>query len=134
VERPAGVTAIAVYYFLGAAYACALGIFRLISPGMLNLPGGAAIRNAVAFYGPYRVLIFGFVCGLVGWGLVRLQNWARWAGIFGMVLAIVGLVPAISMARIGIPLLCYGLLIALHAAAGFYLARAPTALDAFRRK
>jgi hypothetical protein len=40
----------------------------------------------------------------------------------------------ISMAKIGVRLLWYGLLIAAHAGAGFYLAQAPTALDAFEKK
>jgi hypothetical protein len=68
---------------------------------------------------------------LIGWGLLRLWRWARWAGMLGMVPAIASLVPPISMAKIGPRLLWYGLLIALHAAAGFYLAQGRTALDAF---
>jgi hypothetical protein len=54
--------------------------------------------------------------------------------MLGMVPAIFLLVAPISMAKIGVHLLWYGLLIALHAAAGFYLAQAPTAVDAFESK
>ena len=95
---------------------------------------GAPLRNELEFYGAYYALLGVVVWALIGWGLLRLQRWARWAGMLGMVVAIFSLVPAISMAKIGVRLLWYGLLIALHAAAGFYLAQAPTALDAFDRK
>ena len=134
IDRPAGVTAIAVYYLLGAGYACTFGILKLALPGTFFLGHDAPIRNALEFYGPYYVLLAGSVWGLIGWGLLSLYKWARWAGMLGMVPAIASLVPAISMAKIGFHLLWYGLLIALHAAAGFYLAQAPTALDAFQRK
>ncbi len=73
------------------------------------------------------------LCGDPGWGLLKLQKWARWAGMLGMVPAIFLLVAPISMAKIGVRLLWYGLLIALHAAAGFYLAQAPTAIGRLRK-
>jgi hypothetical protein len=130
-ERPGGVTAIAVYYFLGAGYTITFGVLKLASPSAFSLMKDAPIRNALEFYSPYYALAAGSAWGLIGWGLLGLRRWARWAGMLGMVPAIASLVPSISMAKIGFQLLWYGLLIALHAAAGFYLAQAPTALDAF---
>jgi hypothetical protein len=133
-KRPAGVTVIAVYYLLLAGYASVFALLRLVSSAVFVLPEGAPIRNELEFYGPYYAQAAGSACGLVGWGLMRLQKWARWAGMVGMIPAIFSLIAPISMAKIGVRLLWYGLLIALHAAAGFYLAQAPTALDAFEKK
>lgn len=133
-ERPGGVTVIAVYYLIIAVYACLFGVLKLITSGTFMLMAGAPLGNELEFYGAYYALCGGIVCGLIGWGLMKLQKWARWAGMLGMVPAIFLLVPPISMAKIGIHLLWYGLLIALHAAAGFYLAQAPTAVDAFVSK
>jgi hypothetical protein len=130
-ERPAGVAAIGIYYLIVGAYACAFAALKLITSGSFDLPVGAPLWNELEFYGEWRALAFGVLWCLIGWGLLRLQRWARWAGMLGMVPAIFLLVAPISMARIGLRLLWYGLLIALHAAAGFYLAQAPTALDAF---
>jgi len=133
-ERPVGVTVIALYYLVIAAYACLFGALKLITSGTFTLMPGAPLWNELEFYGAYYALGGGIVCGLIGWGLMKLQKWARWAGMLGMVPAVFLLVAPISMAKIGIHLLWYGLLIALHAAAGFYLAQAPTAVDAFVSK
>jgi len=46
----------------------------------------------------------------------------------------VPLVPKISMAELGLPILWYGLQIALRVAAGWYLAQAPSVLDAITEK
>jgi hypothetical protein len=51
-----------------------------------------------------------------------------------MTLGIAVLVPKISMAELGVPILWYGLQIALHAAAAWYLAQAPAVIDAFAKK
>jgi hypothetical protein len=133
-ERPGGVTAIAFYYLVIAAYACLFGALKLITSGTFTLMVGAPLWNELEFYGAYYALAGGIVWGLIGWGLLKLQKWARWAGMLGMVPAIFLLVAPISMVKIGIHLLWYGFLIALHAAAGFYLAQAPTAVDAFAAK
>lgn len=81
--------------------------------------------------GPYMILLFGAGYALIGWGLFRLQNWARWAAMLVMVLAVAALVPKISMAELGFPVFWYGFQIALRVAVGWYLAQAPSAIDAF---
>jgi len=133
-ERPGVVTGIAIYYLVGAAYACLFGVAKLVTSDRFTLVAGAPLRNELEFYGALYALVGGVAWGLLGWGLLRLQRWARWAGMLGMAPAIFLLVPPISMAKIGVHLLWYGLLIALHAAAGFYLAQGQTALDAFKAK
>jgi hypothetical protein len=84
--------------------------------------------------GPYMALLIGAGYALVGWGLFRLHNWARWVAMMVMTLGIAALVPKISMAEIGVPILWYGLQIALRAAAAWYLAQAPAVIDAFAKK
>jgi hypothetical protein len=79
-------------------------------------------------------LLIGAGYALVGWGLFRLHNWARWVAMLVMTLGIAVLVPKISMAELGVPILWYGLQIALHAAAAWYLAQAPAVIDAFAKK
>jgi len=133
-DRPAGVTVIGAYYLIGGVYACLFGILKLVTADSFTLMRHAPVRNELEFYGAYYALAGGFVWGLIGWGLLRLWRWARWAGMLGMVPAIASLVAPISMAKIGPRLLWYGLLIALHAGAGFYLAQGSTALDAFEGK
>jgi hypothetical protein len=84
--------------------------------------------------GPYMALLIGAGYALVGWGLFRLHSWARWVAMLVMTLGIAVLVPKISMAEIGVPILWYGLQIALRAAAAWYLAQAPAVIDAFAKK
>jgi hypothetical protein len=66
--------------------------------------------------------------------LFRLHNWARWAAMLVMTIGIASLVPKISAAELGVPLLWYGLQIALRAAAAWYLAQAPAVIESFRSK
>lgn len=84
--------------------------------------------------GPYMALLFGTGYALVGWGLLRLHNWARWAALAVMVVGVAALVPKISIAELGIPVFWYGFQIALRVAVGWYLAQAPAVVDAFAAK
>ena len=84
--------------------------------------------------GPYMALLVGCGWALVAWGLFRLHRWARWAAMLVVTLGIGWLVPKISAAEIGWPLLWYGLQIAIRAAAAWYLAQAPAVVEAFAAK
>jgi hypothetical protein len=78
--------------------------------------------------------LIGVGYALVALGLFRLHNWARWAAMLVMVIAVAWLVPKISMAELGGPVFWYGLQIALRAAAAWYLAQAPAVIDGFAPK
>jgi hypothetical protein len=107
---------------------------KLLAPNAISLMSGASLMYGLELAGPYMALLVGSGWALVGWGLFRLHNWARWAAMLVMTIGIAWLVPKISMAEIGVPILWSGLQIALRAAAAWYLAQAPAVIDSFARK
>jgi len=133
-QRPAGVTAIAILFQLAAIYLWTIGAVKLIAPGAISLMSGAPLMYGLELAGPYMTLLVGSGWALVAWGLFRMHNWARWAAMLVMTIGIASLVPNISAAELGLPLLWYGLQIALRAAAAWYLAQAPAVLDSFAGK
>ena len=106
-------------------------MLKVFSPGAISVTSGARFMFGLELAGPYMRLLVGCVWALVGWGLLRLHNWARWAAMGGSVLGVAELVPRISIAPIGLPILWYGLQIAIYAVIGWYLAQSPAVLDAF---
>jgi hypothetical protein len=133
-ERPAGITGIAILFFLTAIYLWAIGAVKLLVPEAISLMRGAPLMYGLELAGPYMALLVGGGYALVGWGLFRLHNWARWAAMAVMVLGVWSLVPRISMAEIGVAILWYGLQIALRVAVGWYLAQAQAVIDSFMKK
>lgn len=84
-NRPTGVSVIAVLCFLGAAF-CLIGGIGLIAGGgflatMLSQQAeGAGMASLVASMGAalgVGILVFGVLYGVVGWGLWVLKDWAR---------------------------------------------------------
>jgi hypothetical protein len=133
-ERPAGITGIAILFFLTAIYLWTIAGVKLLAPEAISLMRGAPLMYGLELAGPYMTLLVGSGYALVGWGLFRLHNWARWAAMAVMVLGVWSLVPRISMAEIGVAILWYGLQIALRVAVGWYLAQAPAVIDSFMKK
>jgi hypothetical protein len=56
-QRPAGVTVIAVLFFLAAAYLGVVGIAMLASPGTLPMRLGAPLLHGLELAGPYMFLL-----------------------------------------------------------------------------
>lgn len=133
-QRPAGVTAIAVLFFLAAFYLWTIAAVKLLAPEAISLMRGAPFMYGLELAGPSMALLVGAAWALVGWGLFRLHNWARWAAMLVMTIGIASLVPKISMAQLGVPMLWYGLQIALRAAAAWYLAQSPAVIEGFTTK
>src|SRR5450755_4726522 len=102
-QRPAGVTVISALFFLAAIYLWTIGVVKLIAPEAISLMSGAQLMYGLELAGPYMALLVGTGWALVGWGLFRLHNWARWAAMLVMVVGIAWLVPAISTAELGLP-------------------------------
>jgi len=133
-RRPIGVTLISAAFFLAGAYLWTIGAMMLIAPGSVSLMAGAPLMFGLELAGPYMALLLGFGWALIGWGLFRLRNWARRAAMIVMAIGIGLLVPKISAAQLGWPLLWYGLQIAVRAAAAWYLTQGREVIDSFARK
>jgi len=133
-QRPKGITVITALFALAAAYLWTIATVLLISPGAISLMAGKHFLYGLQLAGPYMIMLGGSVYAVVACGLFRLHNWARWIAMLVMVISVASLIPKISMAELGVPVLWYGLQIALRVAVGWYLAQAPAVLDAFAAK
>lgn len=102
--RPAGVTATAALFFAAAAYLILLGAVMLVRPGTVSMMAGSPLLNGLELAGPYMFLLTGSVAALVGWGLLRLFNWARRLAIVIGFAGLVMLVPTVSSAVVDIRL------------------------------
>jgi len=91
--RPTGVTVIAVFDFIGAGFCVLAGLGMMLGGGfiatMLNQQQGAS-AGVLAAIGAAAGVFFLFLAAvaiLLGWGLLKLKEWAR---IVTIVLAAVG--------------------------------------------
>ena len=135
-ERPASVTVIAILFFLVAGYLVTVGIVGLVAPGTLSMTLGAGITYGRELTGPQTALSVGAGWALVGWGLYRLRNWARWCAILLLVIGIAGSVPAVSAAARDLTwrFFFYGAQIMVRIVIAWYLAASPELIEAFVRK
>jgi hypothetical protein len=135
-ERPASVTVIAALFFLVAGYLIATGVAAFVSPGSLSMARGTGITYGRELSGPQAALSVGAGWALVGWGIYRLQNWARWCAIVLMVLGVAGSVPAVSAAArdINWRFFIYGAQIMVRIVIAWLLAASPELINAFGRK
>jgi hypothetical protein len=85
--RPVGVTIIAVLFFLGAAF-CVLGAIAMFAGGgfiatLISQQGGQGAGAGAGLFAGMGViigvviLVFGALYILIGWGLLKLKEWAR---------------------------------------------------------
>ena len=95
-ELPAGVKWIAILFFLTAVYLGGAGLLIILRPGMLPLTVGSSFLGGLELAGPYMFLLAGLVFVLSGWGLLRLNAWARRAVILLAFVGVVLLVPSVS--------------------------------------
>lgn len=95
-ERPAGVTAVAVIFFSASGYLAVLALVRLISPGLVSLSLGSPLLHGLELAGPYMFLLAAFAAAIIGFGLLRLNNLARRAAILVALAGMVMLIPKIS--------------------------------------
>jgi multidrug transporter EmrE-like cation transporter len=97
---PTGVVVIAVVFFVAAVYLGLVGLVMLTSPGTASMALGAPLLGGLELAGPYMFLLTAGVGALIGWGLLRLNNWARRAAIAVGFVGVVLLVPAVSAAAV----------------------------------
>jgi len=131
---PTGVTVIAILFFVAAAYLGSLAVITLASPGTLSMALAAPLLNGLELAGPYMFLLIGAVGTLIGWGLLRLNKWARRAALVVAFIGVVMLVPAVSAAAVdlGTSLLWGGLGIIVRVIIVWYLFQVPVA-EAFAK-
>ena len=95
-QRPIGVTAIAILFALASAYLAALGFIMLLSPGTARMSLGAPLLHGLELAGPYMFLLAAAVAGIVSIGLFRLNNLARRAAIIICFVGMIMLLPKVS--------------------------------------
>ena len=131
---PAGVRAIAALYGLCAAYLATLGILMLMRPGVISMAAGAPLLFGLELSGPYMFLLTAVVSGLIAWGLIRLNRFARHAATLAAIAGVAMLVPSVSGAVIMVqvkPLVRGGLGIIVRVMVAWYLSQAHVA-DQFK--
>jgi hypothetical protein len=135
-ERPASVTVIAALFFLVAGYLATVGIIELAAPGTLSTTLGTGVTYGRELTGPQTAISVGAGWAMVGWGLYRLHNWARWCAIVIMVIGIAGSVPAVSAAARDLTwhFWFYGVQIMARVVIAWLLVASPEVLEAFVRK
>ena len=126
---PTGVSTIAFAFFLAAIYLGLIGAVTLASPGAVSMALGAPLLSGLELAGSYMFLLTAGVGALIGWGLLRLNNWARRAAIVVGIIGLVMLVPSVSASAVDFraSLLWGGLGIAVRAVIVWYLYQSPVA-------
>ncbi|HXJ05718.1 MAG TPA: hypothetical protein VNH65_11495 [Candidatus Acidoferrum sp.] len=99
-ERPTGVTILAVLYFIGAAFLGLCGILFIVGGSMLSGlahgggPGSALFAMGGAVVGG-MFLVIAVLDLAIGIGFIKLQNWARIVAIIligiGVLFGLIGL-------------------------------------------
>jgi hypothetical protein len=95
-QRPLGVTAIAILFSLISAYLSALGLIMLLAPGAVSMSLGAPLLHGLQVAGPYMFLLTAALGAIVAFGLFRLNNLARRAAIMIGLAGMVMLLPKVS--------------------------------------
>jgi hypothetical protein len=133
-ERPPGVTIIAVAFFLVAGYLLSVGAIEFIAPGTISPAVRAPFMYGRELAGPQSAFFVAAGWGLVGWGLFQVRNWARWSALALLVLGVAAGVPAVSAAATDLNwrLAWYGGQMMAKVAAAWYLAQSPDAIEAFK--
>jgi hypothetical protein len=129
-----GVTAVAVIFFIAAGYLILLGLLTLAVPGAVSMSLGSPILNGLELAGPCMFLLIGAAGAAIGFGLLRLNNWARRAAILASLVGMVVLIPSVSAAAVDFrPALFWnGLGVIVRMVVVWYLYQSPVA-ETFQR-
>jgi hypothetical protein len=127
---------IAGLFFLVGGYLVVVGIVEFIVPGTLALTRAAGITYGRELDGPQTAISVGGGWTLIGWGLYKLKNWARWCAVLLMVIGVAGSVPAVSAAArdLGWAFFVNGAQIMVRIVIAWYLVASPELVDAFARR
>jgi hypothetical protein len=95
-NRPQGVTVIAVLHFIGAAFLGCLGLAFLLGGGVMaaaiarHTGISAAVIGSVGIVAFVMFMCFAALNVLIGWGLLNLKEWARIVAIVFAGLGVLG--------------------------------------------
>lgn len=108
----------------------------LAVPGEVSMRWGAPLLSGLELAGPYMFLLVAAFGGLIGWGLLRLNNWARRVAILVAMIGFVMLIPQVSAAAVdfGTALAWSGLGIIVRVVVVWYLYQTPVAEEFQRTK
>lgn len=103
--------------------------------GAVSMTMGSSLLNGLELAGPYMFLLMGAVGVAIGFGLLKLNNWARRAAIVAALLGIVMLIPSVSAAAVDFrpALLWSGLGVVVRVVIVWYLYQTPVN-EAFEKK
>ena len=133
-RRPIGVTIIAVLFLAAAVYLWIGAATVLVAPKSASPFIGRILKRDLLLIGPYASLCAGICYAVVGWGLFRLHNWARWLAMLVMTVggALMMLGLASAAMRFHWSAVWLGSQIVLRATGVFYLL-GPEVIDTFNR-
>lgn len=125
---------IASLFFLVAAYLLVMGLAEVVSPGFMETMRGNGVTYGRELDGPQTAISVGAGWALVGWGLYRLKNWARWSAVVLMVIGVIAGIPAVSAAATGLNwrLAWHGGEMLARVIALFFLIQSPDVIAAFK--
>jgi hypothetical protein len=128
-DRPKGVTAIAIALILASGYLAVVALVKMVSPEAVSLSLGAPLLHGFEISGPYVFLVATAVGTLTGVGLLRLNNVARRAAIILSIVGVVLLIPKLSAdaAELSLRLLIAGFAVMVRVAIAWYLWQSSTA-------
>jgi hypothetical protein len=102
VERPRGITFIAVIFFAASAYLFVLAVVKLAFPDSISLSLGAPLLHGLELAGPYAFLLAAAAAAVVAVGLLRQNNLARRAAFVICAVGMFMLIPKVSAAAVDI--------------------------------
>jgi hypothetical protein len=94
-QRPTGITILAVLYFIGAVFLL-LGAFAFFAGGsflaqvLASMPGMSTLAGGLVTVVGVVLLAFAALYGATGYGLISLKSWGRILAIIFTVLGLVG--------------------------------------------
>lgn len=134
-DRPAGITAISAVFLLAGGYLVLIGSAMLIAPAKLSMTLGTPLLNGLELAGPYMFLLAGAIGGIIGFGVLKFNNWARRLAIFVCLIGMVMLIPAVSAAAVDFrpALIWNGLGVVVRVMIVWYLYQAPVT-ELFRKR
>ena len=123
----------AVVFSLAGVYLILIGGLMLVLPGVVSMTVGSPLLSGLEVAGPYMFWLVGAAAVGIGFGLLRLNNWARRLAILAASLGAFMLVPSVSAAAVDFRpgLLWSGLGVVVRVVIIWYLYQTPVA-EVFR--